>query len=151
MVCFEFIPKAALHYIYDMKKIITFTLLSLFFISCNNAGKQLKERIVNADSVAINYFKGDGTMDTVVAVKIIRDKQTLDQLTNLLTESASTYKTNCGVDGSIHFFKKNRVIQDIDFGMNKAGCRQFTFLMNGKTLSTALSAEAKKLLEIVKK
>ncbi len=151
MVCFEFIPKAALHYIYDMKKIITFTLLSLFFISCNNAGKQLKERIVNADSVAINYFKGDGTMDTVVAVKIIRDKQTLDQLTNLITASAATYKTNCGVDGSIHFFKKNRVIQDIDFGMNKADCRQFSFLMNGKTLSTALSAEAKKLLEVVKK
>ena len=145
------IPKAALYYIYDMKKIIAFTLLSLFFISCNKAAKQLKERIVNADSVAINYFKGDGTMDTVVAVKIIRDKQTLDQLTNLLTEAVATYKTNCGVDGSIHFFKKNRVIQDIDFGMNKADCRQFSFLMNGKTVSTALSAEAKKLLEVVKK
>ena len=145
------IPKAALYYIYDMKKIIAFIVLSILLISCNKAGKQLKERIVNSDSVAINYFKGDGTMDTVVAVKIIRDKQTLDQLANLLTESSATYKTNCGVDGSIHFFKKNRVVQDIDFGMNKADCKQFSFLIDGKRVATALSAEAKKLLELVKK
>ncbi len=134
-----------------MKKIITFFILSLLFISCNNAGKQLKERIVDADSVAINYFKGDGTMDTVEVVKIIRDKQTLDQLTNLITTAGATYTTNCGVDGSIHYFKKNRVVQDIEFRMNKADCTQFSFLLNGKTVATALSAEAKKLLEAVKK
>ena len=151
MVCFAFIPKAALHYIYDMKIIITFTLLCLFFISCNKAGKQLKERIVNADSVAINYFKGDGTMDTVIAVKIIRDIQKLDQLTNLITATGATYTSKCGVDGSIHFFKKSRVVQDIYFSMNKTDCRQFSFLMDGKTVATALSAEAKKLLEVVKK
>lgn len=134
-----------------MKKIIAFTILSLLFISCNKAGKQLKERIADSDSAAINYFKGDGTMDTVVAVKIIRDKQILDQLTNLLTADGAAYKNNCGVDGSIHYFKKNRVVQDIEFRMNKADCTQFSFLMNGKTAATALSAEAKKLLEVVKK
>ena len=134
-----------------MKIIITFTLLSLLLISCNKAGKQLKERIVNADSVAINYFKGDGTMDTVVVVKIIRDKQTLDQLTNLITAAGETYTSKCGVDGSIHFFKKSRVVLDIYFSMNKTDCRQFSFLMDGKTVATALSAEAKKLLEVVKK
>ena len=145
------IPKAALYYIYDMKKIIAFIVLSILLISCNKAGKQLKERIVNSDSIAINYFKGDGTMDTVVTVKIIRDKQTLDQLTNLLTAAAATYKANCGVDGSIHFFKKNRVVQDIYFGMIKTDCSQFSFLIDGKRVATALSAEAKKLLEEVKK
>ena len=134
-----------------MKKISTFIILSLLIISCNKTGKQLKERIANADSVAINYFKGDGTMDTVVAVKIIRDKQTVDALTNLLTASDVNYAISCGVDGSIHFFKKDMVVQDIDFRMNKEDCRQFSFLMNGKTVATALSAEAKKMLEVIKK
>lgn len=133
-----------------MKKILTFTILIFIFISCNKTGKQLKERIANADSVAINYFKGDGTMDTVVAVKIIRDKQRLDALTNMLTASSANYTSNCGVDGSIHFFKKNMVVQDIDFRMNKDYCSQFSFLLNGKTAATALSAEAKKLLEAIK-
>lgn len=134
-----------------MKKIAACTILSLLFISCNKIGKQIKERIANADSVAVNYFKGDGRMDTVVAVKIIRDKQTLIQLTNLLTATDATYTTNCGVDGSIHFFKRDRVVQDIDFRMSKEDCSQFSFLMNGKTVATALSAEAKKLLEAVKR
>jgi hypothetical protein len=134
-----------------MKKILPFTILILLIISCNKTGKQLKERIANADSAAINYFKGDGTMDTVVTVKIIRDKQTLNELTGLLTASTVNYASNCGADGSIHFFKKDRVVQDIDFRMNKEDCRQFSFLMNGKTVATALSAEAKKLLETIKK
>lgn len=134
-----------------MKKILTFIILCLLFISCNKAGNQLKEHIANADSVAINYFKGDGTMDTVVTVKIIRDKQTMDQLTTLLTASSANYTSNCGVDGSIHFFKKDRVVQDIDFRMNKDNCSQFSFLINGKTVATALSEEAKKMLEAVKK
>ncbi len=151
MVCFELIPTEALYYIYGMKKILTFIILSVLFISCNKTGKQLKERIANADSVAINYFKGDGTMDTVIAVKIIRDKQTLDELTNILTASTANFTNNCGVDGSIHFFKKDMVVQDIDFRMNKEDCRQFSFLMNGKTVATALSAEAKKMLEVIKK
>jgi len=28
----------------------------------------IKEQIIHSDSVAINYFKGDGTMDSVVEV-----------------------------------------------------------------------------------
>ena len=151
MVCFQLIPKEALHYIYGMKKILVFIIISLLFISCNKTGKQLKERITNADSVAINYFKGDGTMDTVVAVKIIRDEQTVDQLTNLLTAADATYTANCGVDGSIHFFKKDRVVQDIDFRIYKEDCRQFSFSMKGKTVATILSSEAKKMIETIKK
>ena len=89
-------------------------------------------------------------MDTVVAVKIIRDTQRLNALTNVLTASSANYTSNCGVDGSIHFFKKNRIVQDIDFRMNKDYCNQFSFLLNGKTVATLLSAEAKKFLDHIK-
>lgn len=134
-----------------MKKIAGFFIVSVLLISCNDSNKQLKEQIAYADSAAINYFKGDGGMDTVVAVKIIRDKQTLDQLTNLLTESSIKQRVNCGLNGSIHFFKNNKVIQDIDFRMNTDECSQFTFRINGERAATRLSDEAKKLLAVLLK
>ena len=49
------------------------------------------------------------------------------------------------------FFKKNMVVQDIDFRMNDAACMYFTFKQDGKTAATALSPEAKKLLKYINK
>ena len=128
-----------------MKNIIVFIAVIIFLLACNKTGKQLKEKIANADSVAINYFKGDRTMDTVVEVKIIRDKNTLEQLTNLITANSTAMKNNCGYDGSIHYFKMSRVIQDIDFSMNEDECSLFSFLLNGKKEATKLSADAARL------
>ena len=134
-----------------MKNIIVFIAVIIFLSACNKTGKQLKEEIANADSVAIIYFKGDGTMDTVVEVKIIRDKNTLEQLTSLITASSTAMKNNCGYDGSIHYFKMNRVIQDIDFRMNDDGCSLFSFLLNGKKEATKLSADAARFLNTWRK
>ena len=134
-----------------MKNIIVFIAVIIFLSACNTTGKQLKEKITNADSVAINYFKGDGTMDTVEGVKIISDKNILEQLTSLITASSTAMKNDCGYDGSIHYFKMNRVIQDIDFRMNEDGCSLFSFLLNGKKEATKLSADAGRLLNVLRK
>ena len=109
------------------------------------------ERINNADSLAINYFKGDGTMDSVIAVKIVRDRKVMDQLISLISASSAIIKTKCGYDGSLHFFKKGVVVQDIDFRMNDAACMYFTFRQDGKTAATILLPEAKKLLQYINK
>ena len=63
-----------------MKKGLIFFGVLITLTSCNKPDKKIKERINNADSLAINYFKGDGTMDAVIAVKIVRDKKIMDQL-----------------------------------------------------------------------
>ena len=65
-------PKTLYMYICNMKNLIV---ISIIFIlcACNKSNQIIKERISNADSVAINYFKGYGTLDTVLAVKIIKD------------------------------------------------------------------------------
>ena len=126
-------------------------LLSIALSACNKAGRAVKEKINNADSIAVNYFKGDGSMDTVTAVKIIRDKNTIGKLTDLITASSTSLQNNCGYDGSIHFFKTNMVIQDIDFRMNGDRCSQFSFSFNGQRVATALSADAKKMLEALKR
>jgi hypothetical protein len=132
-----------------MKHFLFSVLIVIVFCSCNKTNIAIKERIENADSAAINYFMGDGTMDTVVAVKKIRDKEILAQLTNLVAETSTNITATCGIDGSLHFFKQNMVVQDIDFTMDeKKGCMQFAFkLGKDEALSnTKLSPTAKALL-----
>ena len=130
-----------------MKIVLLIVSLVIVLTACNKPNKKIKERISGADSVAINYFKGDGTMDSVVKVKIIKDKKTLDELIALISASSAKPGTICGYDGSLHFFKNNVVLQDVDFRMNNAACMVFTFKQEGKSEATVLSPEAKEILE----
>ena len=133
-------------YLYQMRGIVIIIFVTVLFSSCKQSNKELKERLTVADSAAINYFKGDGTMDTVVLVKMIKDKNTLDQLSNMITEEITKEKINCGFDGSVHFFKTDMVMQDIYFRMNSEDCGQFTYLFKSERGAAKLSADAKKLL-----
>lgn len=90
-------------------------------------------------------------MDTVVAVKIIRDKKQVSQLAELISATTTDANLKCGYDGSLHLFKDNRVIQDIDFRMNDVNCMLFSFMQEGKITGTKLSPEAKQFLESIKK
>ena len=89
-------------------------------------------------------------MDTVTKVIIIKNKKQLGQLADY-TESGTTENYRCGYDGSLHFFKMNRVIQNIDFRMNDVQCMHFSFMLEGKIFNTQLSPEAKQLLEGLRK
>lgn len=100
--------------------------------------------------MAINYFKGDGTMDTVVAVKIISDKSKITQLAKIAGGTV-TANNNCGFDGSLHFFKNNQVIQDISFRMYDPECNHFSFKLDGKLYCTQLKAETKDFILSLKK
>jgi hypothetical protein len=95
--------------------------------------------------VAINFFKGDGSMDTVVKVAMIRDKKQLETLAGYM-ESTTIENKNCGYDGSIHFFKGGVVLKDINFRMNDAECMHFSFVLDKNVYSTKLSGEAKAFL-----
>ena len=120
-------------------------IILVIFSSCTwSTG--IKELVSNSDSAAINFFKGDGTMDTVVHVAILRNKKEIDNLANFI-ESGTTENLKCGYDGSLHFFKNNMVIKDIDFRMNDSKCMNFYFVMNGKSYTTKLSAAAKQFLQ----
>jgi hypothetical protein len=125
-----------------MRKLLFVLLVSFAVVACSNDAKLLKQNISGADSVAINYFKGDGTMDTVAAVKIIRDAKSISELASLITSNDVSVKQKCGYDGSIHFFRNDSVIQDIFF-TSKEGCRQFLFRLNGKDAATEMDDKAK--------
>lgn len=140
--------KQAFYYLYLMRKLSIVFIAVLLLAGCNDVNTKLKERITASDSAVINFYKGDGGMDTVTSVKIIRDKKILEQLTNLIPAKKTSLLNNCGYDGSLHFFKNNLVVQDIDFRMNndKEGCSQFSFSLDGEKGATKLSAEAARLL-----
>jgi len=130
-----------------MKKILFFVGCSCLLVACSGPNRALQERLANADSVAINYFSGDGSMDSVVAIKIIRNPQQVGQLVALISAKPVKAENKCGYDGSLHFFKRNQVIQDIDFRMAAGDCRFFSFMQEGSRQSTALSNEAQQLIE----
>lgn len=140
-----------MHYLCFMNKLLQLFSVLLVLVSCKQPNKLIKERIADSDSLAINYFKGDGTMDTVVAVKIIRNKQIIQQLTEFISEEKKEINYACGLDGSLHFFKMNKVVQDIHFGMSAAGCRYFSFVLDGKPKATDLSPAAKELIASLRK
>ncbi|MEO6729942.1 MAG: hypothetical protein ABIN01_01910 [Ferruginibacter sp.] len=134
-----------------MKYFLAFLSSFCLLIACNHSNEAIKQRIADSDSVAINYFKGDGTIDTVAAVKIIRDKKKIEQLAALISSETIESKPNCGYDGSLHFFKIDKVTQDIDFRLNNDQCRYFSFMQQGKIQSTVLSNEAKELINSFRK
>jgi hypothetical protein len=122
---------------------------ALFLFACTKP-TGIKEVITSADSIAINYFKGNGSMDTVVNMVMLKDKSQMNKLADYV-EATTTENFKCGYDGSLHFFKRDMVIQDIDFRMNDVQCMYFSFLLNGKVFTTALSPEAKQFLQSVNK
>lgn len=133
-------------YFCQMKNMLFILTIAFLLTGCSSSNNKLKEHITHSDSIAINFFKGDGTMDTVVAVKFIRNPQQIEQLVTLISQKSAKKNSNCGYDGSLHFFKMNKVIQDIDFRMNADDCMYFSFLLNGQRQSTLLSKEAKALI-----
>jgi hypothetical protein len=128
-----------------MKTNFCLLIAMLVIAGCSQPDKALQQRITGADSVAINFFRGDGTMDTVVEVRIIRDKLQLDRLAQLIAAKPVHSNDQCGYDGSLHYFKMNQVVQDVNFRMAK-GCMYFSFVESGVRMVTALSGDAKDLI-----
>lgn len=132
-----------------MLRIIFIIALFSFACSCNKP-TGIKEFVQHSDSIAINFFKGDGSMDTVVKVVILRDAKQVKDLSEFI-EAGRTEDAKCGYDGSIHFFKTGMVLKDVDFRMNDVQCMHFSFVMDNKIYSTKLSPEAKMFLTNVMK
>lgn len=117
--------------------------------ACNSRNNIVYEQINQSDSVAINFFKGDGTMDTVVTVRIVRDSSTIAALADYVTAGNSEMQHTCGYDGSIHFFKNNTVVRDIYFS-NADSCRLFFFTDRGKRVGTTLPVAAAALIQSIR-
>ncbi|HMO62089.1 MAG TPA: hypothetical protein PKC39_07560 [Ferruginibacter sp.] len=130
-----------------MKMIACLTFIACLAAGCSRSDKALHTLLSGADSVAINYFKGNGLMDTVVAIKIIRNPEEVQQLAAFISMDVRRQNKTCGYDGSVHFFKNNMVLQDVYYRVNDAGCMFFWLTLNGRAMQCRLDEGARQLLE----
>jgi len=130
-----------------MNKFLLFIFFIISLASCNRKDANLKEILINADSIAVNLYKGTGRMDSVGRVLIIRDAATITSWVEMIIESRKAYQPHCGTDGSLHFFRNNRVVMDIYFRRGDVACRQFSYLLHGKWRATKLGEEAVAIME----
>lgn len=108
----------------------------LAFASCSGPDKILQDRLTQVDSVAINFFSGDGSMDTVVGVTILRDRKEIDSLVKEAAQASIQVDKPCAPQASMHFFSRGQVIQDLEVGI--AGCDHLSYLHQGKRRTTSI-------------
>jgi hypothetical protein len=133
-----------------IKNCLLFLVVSTLLMACHTSNKEIRSAVENSDSVAVNYFN-EAVTDSVVAVKIIRDKHTMDQLTDLISADTTAFAPHSGVDGSIHFFKQDAVVEDVFFTLHNDSSMFFFFKQDGRIVATTLSPSAKQLLQSLEK
>jgi hypothetical protein len=129
-----------------MSTFYKFLIPCLLFFSCNNVHEQGRNIIEHSDSVAVNFFTGDGKIDSVTKVAMIKLKEDISLIENEATAATFNADKKCGYDGSLHFFKKNRVVLDIWFKKNDEKCNAFEYTYQGKLVHTKMGNKAIELL-----
>lgn len=121
----------------------TFFVAAMAYLSaCSYAPAELQPYLVNADSIAINYYlPGTNNVENVV---IVKDSNTIRNFIRLLSESKRG-KLECGSTGDLHFFDMNSVVFSADFSTSDS-CNYITYHLNEKVYTTELKKEAKELL-----
>lgn len=128
-----------------MLRFSCFIIAIICFSACHRPSG-IKEVISGADSVAISYYTGNGKIDSVTKVIILRKHDEMEKLATYI-ESDQVAQNNCGYDGALHFFKSNTVIKPVYFRSNDVNCMHFSFMMDGNSFFTKLSPEAKQFLQ----
>lgn len=129
-----------------MKVNVAIVIILFILTACNNVHQPTRMLLENADSIAINYFTGDGKMDSVTQVYMLKDKVVIANIIQQTTSSIFTNNDVCGYDGSLHFFKNNRVVLDMWFKKNNTKCNAVEFTYNGKLIHTKLTNEMAAIL-----
>src|SRR5688572_7782253 len=120
-----------------MMKFISSLLLILIFCSCEQTA--IKKSFSSADSLVI-HFKNEQAGIITKTVETAEAKA-IRKVTGFI-EAQETEHFKCGYDGKMFFFNKGRQIQEVDFKMKDDSCNHFSFLLNGKLMSTKMSGEA---------
>ena len=105
--------------------------------SCKNS--DVSKSFSGADSLVI-HFK-DEQAGTVTRSVEATDSKAIKRVTDFIDVSA-TEDFKCGYDGKIFFFNKGIQLQEVDFMMKDKTCRHFSFLLEGKLMSTKMNNEA---------
>jgi uncharacterized protein YcfL len=125
---------------------ICFLLVIVFLCSCKQSA--IKNSFSSADSLVI-HFKNEQAgiiTKTIQTTELKAINRMIDFMDGKETEN---YK--CGYDGKMFFYTQGQRIQEVDFKMTDDACNHFSFLMDGKLVSTKMKSEAVDFLDALEK
>lgn len=129
-----------------MKIFSVFFILISFVCSCRQSA--IRHSFSAADSLVV-HFKDERagivskTVQTTEAKAISRMIDFMDAKT--------TEDFQCGYDGKMFFYAQGQKVQEVDFKMRDDTCRRFSFLLEGKLMSTKMSNEAVDFFDALEK
>lgn len=116
------------------------------FCSCRQSA--VRSSFSAADSLVI-HFKDEQAGIVTKTVQTTESKA-ISRITDFIdAKKASDFK--CGYDGKMFFYSRGQKIQEVDFKMKDEICNHFSFLLDGKLISTDMSNEAVDFLDALEK
>ena len=120
-----------------MRLLLPAIIATLIVAACNPSAT--KKSFSGADSLVI-HFK-DEQAGVVTKTVQTTESAAIRKVVGFI-DGASTGKFKCGYDGKMFFYKKGTQIQEVDFKMKEDSCKHFSFLLDGKIVSTKMNNEA---------
>ena len=129
-----------------MRVCISFLFLVIIFCSCKQSA--IEQNFSSADSLVI-HFK-DEQAGIVTKTVEATEARALRRMIEFI-DAPETEQFKCGYDGKMFFFRKGERMQEVDFKMKIDSCRHFSFLLDGKLMSTKMNNEAADFLDALEK
>ena len=120
--------------------------LVILFSSCDQSA--IRQNFSSADSLVV-HFKDEQAGIVTKTVQTAESKAINRMIDFIDAKEAEQF--NCGYDGKIFFYNKGQKIQEVDFKMKDDSCNHFSFLLNGKIMSTKINSEAVDFLDALEK
>jgi hypothetical protein len=118
-----------------------------FFTSCSNSA--ISKKLSGSDSLVINFYAPNS--DSIIKKTVqATDHDAIHKMTDFIDKKA-TNEVKCGYDGNLIFFSKGQPLLPVVFKYREAGCRHFSFELDGKLMSTSMNNEAADFLESLEK
>ena len=129
-----------------MKEILPILIMIMAFSGCKQSAT--RQSFSSADSLVI-HFKDE---QTAVVTKTVQttESNAINKMIDFI-DAKETEQFKCGYDGKMFFYDKGQKIQEVDFKMKNDSCNHFSFLLNGKMISTKMNNEAVDFLDALEK
>lgn len=116
------------------------------FASCKQSA--IRQSFSSADSLVI-HFK-DEQAGVITKTVQTPDSKAINRIIEFM-DAKETEQFKCGYDGKMFFYNNGNKMQEVDFKMKNDSCNHFSFLLNGKLISTKMSGEAVDFFDALEK
>lgn len=114
----------------------------LGFVACQQG--EVEKELVKADALRIEFFD-NGNRDSIDRIFTTNDRTAIEKLARFADGKAAN-PVKCSYDGMIYFLKDTVKLFEVEFN-RQPECNHFSFMYQGKLLTTKMSNEALAFLQ----